>query len=374
MNDEGAQILDEVLDTLRQFVVFQNDHDAVACALHIAATHSQTAWEHATRLVLKSPQKRCGKSRAMDIHSSLSHRVLLTTNISVAALVHSITENDPPTVYLDEADTVFGAKTGTDHEDLRGILNAGFGRERPYMRYDPRGNVVESLPTFCMAVLAGIGDMPDTIEDRAVVIKLRRRGAGEYVRPYRIRRDRPQLAMLRDKLHLWVQTVSGALTEAEPDMPVDDRDADKWEPLIAVADAAGGRWPGLSRWACATVCGTSDDGAELDDGVRLLRDIFVVFNGDERLTTEELIQRLRMLPEGGWGIGDYQVKGLKPISLAALLRPYGISSKTLRIDKRTPKGFEQSQFTEAWARYCASLLVSDDVADIRNTVFAGQGG
>jgi len=44
-----------------------------------------------------------------------SGRPLPTTNISPAALVHSISEDHPPTIMLDEADAVFGKalKNGT---------------------------------------------------------------------------------------------------------------------------------------------------------------------------------------------------------------------------------------------------------------------
>jgi hypothetical protein len=64
-------------------------------------------------------------------------------------------------------------------EHLRGILNAGFGRDRPYKRWDITSRSVQDCPTFAMAVLAEIGDMPDTIEDRAVIITMRRKAPGE---------------------------------------------------------------------------------------------------------------------------------------------------------------------------------------------------
>jgi hypothetical protein len=53
----------------------------------------------------------------------------VTVNISPAALVRSIGDN-PPTLLLDEADTVFGAKDKDANEDLRDILSAGHGRNR----------------------------------------------------------------------------------------------------------------------------------------------------------------------------------------------------------------------------------------------------
>src|SRR5881628_3468357 len=91
-------------------------------------------------------------------------------------------------------------------------------------------NRVESIPTFAMAALAGIGAMPDTIEDRAVVIRMRRRAPNETVSPYRHRRDRPSLRQLAEQLTAWSRADLSALELAEPDMPVEDRAADTWEP------------------------------------------------------------------------------------------------------------------------------------------------
>ena len=75
------------------------------------------------------------QERLLDIIEATCHDPLLTVNISPAALVRSIGD-DPPTLLLDEADTVFGPKAGDNHEDLRGILNAGHSRNRPYIRWD----------------------------------------------------------------------------------------------------------------------------------------------------------------------------------------------------------------------------------------------
>ena len=55
-----------------------------------------------------------------------------------------------------------------------------------------------------MAALAGIGCMPDTIEDRAVIVRMRRRAPGETVAPYRHRRDRPPLQHLAKALCEWL--------------------------------------------------------------------------------------------------------------------------------------------------------------------------
>ena len=166
------------------------------------------AWNCAPRLDVTSPVKRCGKSRLLDIIEATCHDPLMTVNISPAALVRSIGD-DPPTLLLDEADTVFGPKAADNHEDLRGILNAGHSRNRPYIRWDMPARQPEHCPTFAMAALAGIGALPDTITDRAVVVKMRRRAPGEVVDRYRDRRDGAPLKELGERLGAWVRAHLG---------------------------------------------------------------------------------------------------------------------------------------------------------------------
>ena len=131
----GARLLDELRQALTRYVALPSPEAADAIVLWIAATHAAQAWNCAPRLDITSPVKRCGKSRLLDIIEATCHHPLITVNISPAALVRSISE-DPPTLLLDEADTVFGPKAADNHEDLRGILNAGHSRNRPYIRWD----------------------------------------------------------------------------------------------------------------------------------------------------------------------------------------------------------------------------------------------
>ena len=108
---------------------------------------------------------------------------------------------DPPTLLVDEADTLWGTRKQADaNEDLRGLLNAGHQRNRPMLRWDVTSRTAEQLDTFAMALLAAIGELPDTIMDRAVVVRMRRRAPGEQVEPYRTRRDAPPLHDLRERL------------------------------------------------------------------------------------------------------------------------------------------------------------------------------
>ncbi|WP_020664084.1 DUF3631 domain-containing protein [Amycolatopsis benzoatilytica] len=347
---DGAALLDSLRAALTRYVSLPSPETADAITLWIAATHAQPAWAHAPRLVIRGPEKRCGKSRLLDIVEAACHNPFITVNSSSAAVYRSVS-NDPPTILVDEADTIFGPKAD-GNEDLRGLLNAGHQRNRPAKRYDATNNRVESIPTFAMAALAGIGAMPDTIEDRAVIARMRRRAPKETVAPYRHRRDRPALRTLADQLAEWLRSDLPALESAEPEMPVEDRAADTWEPLVIVADHAGADWPGRARRAVLALTAVdSEDGSET---VRLLADCHAAFGAAPVLTTGQLLARLNADPEAPWcGHGP---TGLTPAKLAKLLREYGIRSGNIRPDDGPQaKGYTRADFTDSWARYCPDL-------------------
>ena len=347
----GAELLNQLRDALARYVVLPTDEALDAVTLWIAASHAQPSWAHAPRLVIRAPEKRCGKSRLLDIVEATCHYPLLTVNASPAAVYRSIGTDDPPTLLIDEADTIFGPKAGDSNEDLRGLLNAGHQRNRPAIRYDAAKQSVERIPTFAMAALAGIGSMPDTIEDRAVVIRMRRRAPGETVAPYRHRRDAPALRDLARLLTGWLRTYPAQLEAATPSMPVEDRAADTWEPLIAVADHAGADWPERGRRACVALTAARDATSDVPLRVRLLIDCRTAFADDPALSTATLLERLKTDPEAPWI--DLNGNGLTPMRLARFLREYDITSTNIRFAGGVQaKGFHRDAFADAWTRYC----------------------
>ncbi|EXG79172.1 DUF3631 domain-containing protein [Cryptosporangium arvum] len=347
----GAQLLDAIREALTRYVVLPSTEATDAVVLWIAATHAQPAWAHAPRLVIRAPEKRCGKSRLLDVVEATAHDPLITVNATPAAVYRSIT-SDPPTLLVDEADTIFGPKAD-GNEDLRGLLNAGHQRNRPAVRYDATAGRVEHIPTFAMAALAGIGAMPDTIEDRAVVVRMRRRGPGEAVAPYRHRRDRPAFRLLAAQLDEWLRSQMTELQEAEPPMPVEDRAADTWEPLVIVADMAGGDWPGRARQAVVALTAEADEKAGVSTRIRLLTDVraaFTLLGDPPAAMTSDLLQALNSDPEAPWA--TFGPTGLTGKRLGDLLREFDISSDTIRFPVGQAKGYRRARFIDAWNRYC----------------------
>lgn len=363
---DGDQLLKDVHDTLQEYVVFPSSHAAIAVTLWIAASHAQPAWGTAPRLVAVSPEKRCGKSRLMDMVEGMCYAPFTTVNASPAALVRSIDGAEPPTMLIDETDTIFGSKTTEANEVLRGIINAGHQRNRPYVRWDMQAQAVEKCPTFAFAMLAGIRDLPDTIMDRAIVIRMRRRKPEETVADFRARRDGPALRELRNDLYVWVRAYLDNLADAAPQMPVIDRAADTWEPLIAIADLAGGNWPQLARIACDRLV-AAEDAASVEEsyGLKALQDMRFVFDGQPRMSTAAILEELKKLEDSPWESLPWNGRPLDATMLAKLVGPYGVKSKSIKLGsagtdgklrasdtkKRVLRGYHRKPIEEACERY-----------------------
>lgn len=354
----GHQVLDDMRAVLTRYVVLPSEAAADAVTLWIAATHALDAFQHAPRLAIKSPEKRCGKSRLLDVINGTCHRPLMSVNASVAAIFRSIGGEHPPTLLVDEADALWGTrKVAEQNEELRALLNAGHQKGRPALRCVGPQQTPTEFPTFAMAALAGIGDMPDTITDRAVNVTMRRRTATEVVSTFRARRDGPVLEEMRQRLAAWAGAHIHQLGEAEPEMPLEDRAADTWEPLVAIADAAGGAWPERARRAAQVMTAAAEvDDAERSPSTRLLEDVREVFtemSGVSFLTSAVLLERLQKVDGAPWAEW-----GFTTVTLAARLRQFEI--RPVRNSAGKARGYKREHLDDAFARYLRT--VSDDGA------------
>ena len=353
--ENGAAVLDAVETLLRQFVVFPSEAAYVATTLWCAHSHVVDAFETTPRLAFLSPEPGSGKTRALEIVELVSANPLLSSNMSVAYLMRKLADSPRPTVLFDEIDTVFGPKAKADNEELRGLLNSGYRAGATSGRCVTRGNeiVTEEFPSFAAVALAGLDDLPDTVATRSVIIRMRRRAPGEKVQPYRRRLHEPQGHAIREDLAAWAQSQFERLREAWPDLPegCEDRNADCWEPLLAIADAAGGKWPERARISCISLISESAQ-RRGGLGVKLLEDIRTVMAGDEYIGTDELLRGLNALEESPW----HEIKGgheLDARALAWRLSKYEIKPRQIFALGR--KGYRREDLHDAWTRYLAPL-------------------
>ena len=309
----------------------------------LAATHD--SWSVSPILAAVSPVKRCGKTTLLHLLSTLVPRPLTAANITSAALFPAV-EKYKPTLILDEADTFL-----PEREELRGILNSGHVRASARILrsvgddHDPR-----FFSTWAPKAIALIGKLPDSLEDRAIVVRMRRREQSELVEPLRLDRlDR--YTLLRRKVWTFAQQSLDAFQEADPDVPneLNDRARDNWRPLLAIADLAGPEW---SRRARAAALLLRSDDAEDALGVQLLGDVRAIFREQRecKLSSETLVKDLGELADRPWS--EYRRdKAISQRQIATLLKPFGISPKSLWFDDKTLRGYTLVSLEEAFRRY-----------------------
>jgi Protein of unknown function (DUF3631) len=335
---------------LCRFIHFTDPAHAAAITLWIALTHTPAQFETLIYLVITSAVKQSGKTRLFDVLEELVPSPWRVVRPSEAVTFRRI-DRDHPTLLLDEYDTIFGDRSG-QFEGIRAIFNSGNRRGTKVSRAMAKGKGFElvDFDIFSPKALAGIGPLPDTVADRAIVIQMSRRARGEAVERLQSRRFRPLAEPLRTALSRSLQGLD--LSRAEPEIPdaLGDRAADGWEPLLAIADAAGGDWPRRARAAAITL---NAEGAAVDEshGITLLADIRTVFaqRAIDRLWTADLIEALVAIEESPWG--DIRGRSVTPTYLARLLRPFGIGPKPVRRGEAVKRGYDADQFEDTWRRY-----------------------
>ncbi len=362
----GAKLLDDIHAFLGRFIAYPSEHAHVAHTLWVAHAHLMEAWESTPRIAFLSPEPGSGKTRALEVTEPLVPRPVESVNCTPAYIFRKISdEQGPPTLLYDEIDTVFGPKA-KDNEEIRAILNAGHRRGAVAGRCVVKGKVIETeeLPAYCAVAVAGLGDLPETILSRSVIVRMRKRAPGENVEPFRPRPEAERGAELHDRLARWADVTRAQVTDTWPVMPegIEDRNADVWEALIAVADAAGGDWPERAR-AAAVYLVTESKASTPSLGVRLLGDLRAIFGDLQSMSTEDILTALYLVEESPWS--DLRGSPMNARGLANRLRPYGVRSTKVRIDaESTLQGYRREALHDAWIRYAPV----PDVPDVPDTM------
>lgn len=348
---DAGDLLARVGDFTGRFVVLPSDDAETAVALFVLHTWAVEAAETTPYIVLASPERRSGKTKLLEVLALLVREPWHCASASEAALFRKV-QLVEPTLLLDETDAIFGSHSERT-EPLRALLNAGNRRGASVARVVGAKLEVKDFSVFCPKVLAGIdtGRLPETVEDRAVTLRMKRRRAGEHVERLRTRLVAPEAAALGAELKGWAAGAIDRLRDAIPELPEElgDRAGDAWEPLFAIADLAGGYWPARARSAAVNLS-AAREGDEGSRGTQLLAAIRRAIGDAHAATTNELLKAINAddgLPFGGWSNG----KGIDARILARLLKPYAIHPHTVRIGEKTAKGYSVASLADAWARY-----------------------
>jgi Protein of unknown function (DUF3631) len=345
---DGAELLDSVSEAIGKHVVMY-DHARDAAALWVVHTYLLDCFLTSPRLAVRSPMKRCGKTTLLDVLMRLVLRPLSTANVTPPAIFR-VVEGYRPTLLVDEADTFLRG-----NDELRGVINSGHRRGGSVLRTVGEDHEPRQFSTYAACAIALIGNLPDTLHDRSVVIDLKRRLPSEQILP--LRSDRTgHLDDIASQAMRWAQDNVVAVGAADPEMPagIYNREADNWRPLLAIADVAGGHWPERARKAAAMSREVADD----DDSriVVLLGDVREIFVAQrtDRMLSADLVEALIQIEGRPWAEYGRTGKPLTQNQLARLFKPLAIVPGTLRAGSARGQGYQLHEFEEAFARYLPS--------------------
>ncbi|MGT2462978.1 DUF3631 domain-containing protein [Sinomonas atrocyanea] len=374
---ELAAALNAARQAIKRYCVLPDESAYDAVTLWAAVTHAAPALDVAPRLVVRSAEKRSGKTRLLEVLSLLVHDPVRFADVSVPYLFRRIERSGdaPPTLLLDEADAIFTAGRPSERsEALRGILNTGFQRGFVYGRVEKPNNQLREYRVFALAAIASIGALPDTIEDRAIVLAMRRRLGTETVEQFRLRDAAEYLYRIRQRLDSILSTHLDELSRLRPELPVEDRAADLWEPLVAVAHLAGDEWVNRAWTAAVTMVERArEEETSANTGLALLeatRAIFASCNHPGWMGSAELLSALRRTPEYRGLATELGAAGL-----ARALRPYGVRPVNHRISDSVRKGYRADDLGDAWLRYLPPAEIAATSATAlhpRNPVAGGH--
>jgi putative DNA primase/helicase len=351
---EASELYNIVKERIGQYVVM-DEAQLMACTLYIMLTYCADFLRLFPLLAIQSAIKRCGKTRLQQVCSLMINKGISLSSISEAAL-YRVVEKYHPTLLIDEIDTLFTNRKNDRADAIRGLLNAGHDRSSSKVwRCDGEENDVRAFDVFGPKVLSGIGKLPDTLTDRSIIIKLKRKLQNEKVKRFSLLDDQNEWINIRARLLRWSKDNGEKISEARPELPkeLNDRAYDNWMSLIAVADMAG---IGDDARQVAYILSANTDEETQNYGLELLKDIHNIYATghftDGKILTEDLIQKLCEIEESPWETFS-RGKKITGRRISGLLRSYGIKSlsEPLRLNGKRGRGYDAEDFKDSWERY-----------------------
>ena len=368
-----AGLLTEIEAVIKRHVVL-NDHAAAALAVWVLHSYTFELRDAVAYVAIESPEKRCGKTTLVSVLAAMAHKPLIASNITVGALFRAI-DSCSPTLFIDEADTFLAGNSA-----MRGIINSGntwrtayvlrlskAKQNRPRLEPPPMPAVeagetgLKRYSCWCPKVIALIGEVPDTIADRSIVVKMSRKLTTETCAPL----TDLNTEEIKAKCARFALDAGESIARFEKirGVGLNDRAADTFDPLYVIARLAGGEWEGKLHAAALALTAAQSENV----GAGLLLDIFSIFVewGREKIFSRELVNILRD-GKGGMKPTVWDGSAIDEYRISKILRPYGIKPSTIRMGREVNKGYTAAEFREALKRYVPKADVDARVEEIRH--------
>jgi hypothetical protein len=363
----GELILDEVRSFVARFVTFSSQAVLDAVTLWIAHTHvvdgdDRLAFDTTPRIAFISDEPASGKSTALQMVCELAHKGQILIDVTHPSFAEEMHENQA-TIGIDEMDVLFG--NGAAKRVLRSLLNGGYKRKTAWWTRAGK----DKRFIFGPVAFAGLGakwkasDDLRALRTRTIQITMVQ---GREPEVYRDREHDAQAVKFRKVLGKWSARHAPEIVTSWPDAPdgIENRDRELWEPLLAVADTAGGHWPESARAACLELALGNQDNApeEMPLGQQLLADLRVIFGGELKMPTAQIVRRLYDLPGSQWR-KLWPNEASAPRELSALLGD-GVAPIKVRDGERTLQGYDRRHLELLWADVPERAPVGADVPDV----------
>lgn len=336
-SNETGELLSLISETFDRHAVLQKGYSSILAlvALHFWAFE---AAQTSPIPVLQSFVPECGKSTVLELITKLSPRPKPTFGLTGPTLFELADAGH--TLLFDEGDMFLSNKN-----DLIALFNVGFKRNGPLIR---RAGGKE-YRAWCPKVIAKIGKIePEALATRCIVFRMHRKLAEEICEPLRNKHD-VELKAHAQRCEAWAREAVERLRGAEPQMPpgFTSRRADKWEPILAIAEDAGQEWTQHVHAVAQAIEAIDKEEPSIQE--LLIIDIKRIFDitGLDAMGSAGLVGFLKQMAERPWS--EWGSNGQR--RLAELLRmEHGIHVKNVRTPLQT-KGYERAQFKELFKRY-----------------------
>jgi putative DNA primase/helicase len=405
-----ADLLSEIEGVITRHVVL-NESAAAALAVWVLHSYTFELRDTVAYVAIESPEKRCGKTTLLSVLAAMASKSLIASNITVGALFRAI-HTCTPTLFIDEADTFLAGNS-----IMRGIINSGNTRRTAYVLRLSAGkragrselgrifggttlphpnplplgegasDAQQRVPTtisdsrtitspnlaaegadnglkkyscWCPKVIAMIGEVPDTIADRSIVVKMARKLTTETCAPL----SELNTALIKAKCAAFARDMGQYIAESGKirGEGLNDRAADTFDPLFVIARLAGAEWEKKLHEAALALCSTADIE---NSGSGLILDIIDIIgeNGGEKMFSRDIVAILR---EGGMKSQTPKNPSLNEHQMARILRPYGVKPTAIRIGKEVRNGYLGEDFRDALKRYVSKEDIEARVQAIKH--------
>lgn len=348
---DGGALIEELKNTITKYVKLQ-DGAELAISYWILHTYKYQCFDITPRLIIVSPEKRCGKTTLLTVLSYLVKKPVSASSITAASMFRLI-EATSPTLLVDEADTFI-----KNNEELRGIMNAGHHCLGSVIRCVGKDLESRSFSAFAPCAIASIGKVPDTIMDRGIIINMRRLAANEHVEHFRPRMVAEDFNLLRRKCQRLMNDYEEKLKTIFPE-PVEhllNRAFDNWESLFIIADAIHGTPNEEVRRLAIKMTRRSQGDDTASQKTMLLQDIRQIFAEQkaEWMYSASLCNYLASLEERPWAEISRGNK-ITVNKLANMLKDFGIRTHQKNVNGMNNNCYLAADFTDCFNRYLPPL-------------------